>query len=76
MVVIFAGTNGYFDGVPVNQVRKAEAELITFMNTRFGNILATIREKKTLDDTLKGQMNAALKEFSDAFMAMHATVKV
>ena len=75
VAVIYAATNGYFDGIPVNQVRQAEAELIKFMDTRFGNILATIREKKTLDDGLKGQMNAALKEFSDSFMAMHAGAK-
>ena len=44
-------------------VRRAEAELHRFMTSRFSTLLGTIREKKTIDDQLKEQLNAALKEF-------------
>jgi F-type H+/Na+-transporting ATPase subunit alpha len=69
VVAVYAGTNGYFDNVAVSDVRRAEAELLRFMSTRFGTLLTTIREKKTIDDTLKGELNAALKEFGDQFAA-------
>jgi hypothetical protein len=39
------------------------------MTTRFSTLLTTIREKKTLDDTVKEQLNAALKEFNEQFVA-------
>ena len=42
------------------------------MSTRFGNVLAAIKEKKTLDDALKDDLNAALKEFQEHFKAMKA----
>ena len=72
VVSLYAGTNGYFDEIPVNQVRRAEEELLRFMATRFGSLLATIKTKKTLDDELKGQLNAALKEFVQTFNAAGA----
>lgn len=72
VVVIYAGTNGYLDDVPVPQVRSYEIELFRFMETRYGNILAGIREKKTIDDALKTDLNAALKEFGAQFAASRA----
>jgi F-type H+-transporting ATPase subunit alpha len=70
VVVIYAATNGLFDAIPVPKIREAEAGLVKHMSTQRGNILATIREKKTLDDALKGLLNEAIKEFTDSFAAM------
>ena len=75
VAVLYAATNGYFDDIPVPQIRAAEAALATFMTTRFGNVAAAIREKKTLDDAIKNDLNAALKEFVAEFQAMHAGAK-
>jgi F-type H+-transporting ATPase subunit alpha len=72
VVSLYAGTNGYFDDIPVNQVRRAEEELLRFMATRFGSLLTTIKTKKTIDDELKAQLNAALKEFVQTFNAAGA----
>ena len=36
-------------------------------------MLSTIREKKTLDDALKGQMTAAIKEFKTRFVEEQKT---
>ncbi len=72
VVAVYAGTNGYFDSVAVADVRRAEDELLRFMTTRFSTLLSTIREKKNLDDALKGELNAALKEFTEQFAAAPA----
>ncbi len=69
VAVIYAGVNGFFDDIDVPQVRTAEAELIKFMQTRFGNVLQAIKEKKNLDDALKNDLNNALKEFVSTFQA-------
>jgi len=75
VVVLYAGTQGYFDEIAVPDIRAAQDELEKFMQTRFGNVLATIREKKTLDDALKNELNAALKEFQQHFKSMKGTVR-
>jgi F-type H+-transporting ATPase subunit alpha len=72
VVVVYAGTNGFFDQIPVGDVRAAEEELHRFMTTRFSTLLSAIKDKKTLDDEIKGQLNAALKEFSETFAASRA----
>ena len=69
VVIIYAGTNGYLDGVAVNEVRRAEGELHRFMTSRYGTVLESIRTKKTLDDEIKAQLNAALKEFTTQYAA-------
>ncbi len=72
VVALYAGTNGFFDDVAVKDVRRAEEELHRFMSTRFGSLLTTIKTKKTIDDELKGELNAAIKEFVQTFAAAGA----
>jgi F-type H+-transporting ATPase subunit alpha len=73
VVAVYAGTNGLFDTIPVPDIRRAEEELHRFMTSRFGTLLGAIREKKTLDDATKEQLNAALKEFTAQFSPAGAT---
>ena len=54
-------------------VGAAQDELVKFMSTRHGTVLTAIKEKKTLDDALKADLNAALKEFQEHFKSMKAT---
>jgi F-type H+-transporting ATPase subunit alpha len=70
VAVIYAGVNGYFDSIEVGDVRAAEAELHKFMTTRFGNVLASIKQKKQIDDEIKGTLTAALQEFVEHFKSM------
>ena len=72
---IYAGVNGYFDEIPVPEVVRAQEELVKFMTTRYNNVLSGIREKKTIDDALKNDLNAALKEFQSHYKSMQATAR-
>jgi F-type H+/Na+-transporting ATPase subunit alpha len=76
VAMVFAGTNGYLDDIPVSDVRAYEDDLFRFLDTRFGNVLAAIRDKKTLDDETKGQLQAALKEFGEQFKQSRAAAAV
>jgi F-type H+-transporting ATPase subunit alpha len=76
VLIIFAGTQGYLDDLPVEQVRKFEEELYRFADSAHGALLAKIVEKKTLDDALRGEIQTMLKEFKDRFVAEHAAVAV
>src|SRR5271156_1597088 len=73
VLIIYAGTNGVLDDLPVEQIRAFEEALYRFVENAHPGILATIREKKTLDEDLKNTMNAALKEFKTRFVQEHKT---
>ena len=67
--LLYAGTQGMLDDVPVEEVQSYEEQFHRFMDTRCGNILASIREKKTLDDDLKSALTAAVTQFNEQFGA-------
>ena len=68
VLIIWAGTNGYLDDLAVEQCRPFEAELYRFVENAHPGILATIREKKTIDDALKAQIKAAVEECKIRFL--------
>jgi F-type H+-transporting ATPase subunit alpha len=69
ILIIFAGTNGFFDDLPVDQVREFEAELYKYVDATNPGLLRTIMEKKVLDDALKAEMSKAIKQSKEAFVA-------
>ena len=50
VAIIFAGTNGYLDGVALGEIHAFESELYKFIETRYPQIFRDIKEKKQLDD--------------------------
>ena len=64
---IFAGTNGYLDNVPTDQVTRYEAEMLSFLRSNHADVLKEIREKKDLTDTAKDGLKAALEAFGKTF---------
>jgi F-type H+-transporting ATPase subunit alpha len=75
VVVLYAGTQGFFDEIPVADIRAAQDELDKFMTTRHAGVLTAIKEKKTLDDAIKNDLGAALKEFQQHFKATRGMAK-
>jgi F-type H+-transporting ATPase subunit alpha len=68
VAIIYAGTNGMLDDLPLDQIRAFEQELYRFLENAHPAILTTIKEKKTIDDDLKGKLNSALQEFKTRFV--------
>src|SRR5271166_4927041 len=50
VVVIYAGTRGWTDTVPVGEVRRFESELLAFLRSGHPELLAHIRDTGTLPD--------------------------
>jgi F-type H+/Na+-transporting ATPase subunit alpha len=69
ILIIFAGTSGALDDMPVEQVRPFEAELYKYVDTTNPKLLQTIMEKKILDDVLKAEMTKVIKECKEQFVA-------
>ncbi len=73
VAIIYAGTNGFLDPLPVDAIGAYEQELYRFLETRKPGLLKTLADKKQFDDQLRADLNAALKEFGDAFAAARKT---
>src|SRR5579883_824797 len=69
IIIIFAGTQGFLDDLPVEQCRKFEEELYRFMDNAHRDIRDEIRDKKALDDTLRERLKNAIAEFKARFVA-------
>jgi F-type H+-transporting ATPase subunit alpha len=67
ILIIFSGTAGYLDDIPVEQCRKFEEELYRFAENAHPGLLQQIREQKALSDSLRSQAQAALEEFKERF---------
>jgi F-type H+/Na+-transporting ATPase subunit alpha len=69
ILVIFAGTAGFLDDMPVEQVRPFEIELHKYVDTANPGLLQKIMEKKILDDALKAEMTKVIKDCKEQFLA-------
>jgi F-type H+/Na+-transporting ATPase subunit alpha len=69
VVSIFAANNGYVDEYETSEIQRYEQEMISFMESNYADVLATLAEKKAIDDELEGKIKAALDEFKGQFVA-------
>jgi F-type H+-transporting ATPase subunit alpha len=69
VVVIFAGTRGYLDPLPVSAVGKFENELLLNIRDQHPAILESIRAEKALSADTEKSLVAAIDKFAKAFTA-------
>jgi F-type H+-transporting ATPase subunit alpha len=74
IVIIFAGTNGYLDDLPVEQCAKFEGELYRFVDNAHRGLWEEIRTKKVLDAELRAKVIAVIEEFKARFMGEQPAV--
>ena len=65
VLIIWAATNGFTDDVPVENIRKFEAELLSFIENSHPGILQKMREKKAISDEIQQDLEQSLKDFKD-----------
>jgi F-type H+/Na+-transporting ATPase subunit alpha len=64
VALIYAGTKGYLDNVPLDRVKEWQANFMRALGTQFAELANGIAEKKTLDDAQEGQLKDALNAFN------------
>ena len=69
VVSIFLGTGGHLDSVPVEDVRRFEAELLDHMRASEEKILAGIRDSQKLSEEAENQLTEVIKHFKKGFAA-------
>ncbi|WP_437548383.1 F0F1 ATP synthase subunit alpha [Sorangium sp. So ce367] len=67
ILIIYAGTQGLLDSLPVSSLSRFEEELYKFIEAKHPQIFTDIREKKVLDDDLKSRMTKAIDTFKKRF---------
>jgi F-type H+-transporting ATPase subunit alpha len=63
IVLIFAGTNGFLDGLELSQINDFEEGLKAFMEGPGTGVLRALKEKRVLDDELRERMREAIADF-------------
>ena len=65
VVVVLAGTGGFLDDVPVDDVRRFESDLLDYVRSRHADLLAHIR---TTGELPEGEaLEAVVKTFKEEF---------
>jgi F-type H+-transporting ATPase subunit alpha len=67
VVTIYAATNGYVDGYEISSLQRYEEELSAFLRDKHGPALSELRQKRTIDDSVKAKLTTALDEFKGVF---------
>jgi len=69
VTILFAGTKGLLDDLPVDSLAAFEKELYEFIEARHADIFSELDEKQEISDALEQKMRAAIEEFKKDFKA-------
>ena len=67
VVAIYAGVNGYLDGIAVNRIRDFEDGLLRLMRDKHMDIMDSIRTEKQITDAMAPKLKAVVDGFTKAF---------
>ncbi len=67
--IIYAGTKGWLDKLPVATLADYESELYNYIESNDPSIFTDLKEKQAFDDDLRGKLDKVLTSFGDTFKA-------
>ncbi len=67
VTILYAGTRGHLDTLPVNVLATYEDELYDYIDRSAPDIFKDLREKEAIDDDLDGRMKKAITAFTAEF---------
>lgn len=67
VTIIFAGTNGYLDDLPVGKVRAFETELLDALETTYSSIVEEFNKSNGLNDDLKAKLKDMIIKVKTSF---------
>jgi F-type H+-transporting ATPase subunit alpha len=69
IIVIWAGTTGQFDDIPVGDVRRFEAELLQWLRRHRSDVVTGIESTNNLTDEAIESLQSGVAEFKPQFLA-------
>jgi F-type H+/Na+-transporting ATPase subunit alpha len=67
VLIIFAGTNGFIDELPLTAMKKYEQELFSFVESKYPDVFADVLKKREMDADLRAKTIKVLEEFKLVF---------
>jgi F-type H+-transporting ATPase subunit alpha len=68
IVIIYAGTSGRLDKIPVARISDFEKGLYEYIETKAPQVFSAIREKKALEDDNKAKLNQLMDAYQSTFV--------
>jgi F-type H+-transporting ATPase subunit alpha len=69
VLIVFAGNEGYFDQLQIDQIRAYERSLFAYFDANCKPLLDEIRDKREISNELRKKLIAALDEHKKTFVA-------
>lgn len=69
VMIIYVGTRGFLDDLPVEAIKKFEAEFYKFIEKKYPDLEQEIQTKKELSVSLIPKLDKAVAEFKNNFIA-------
>jgi F-type H+-transporting ATPase subunit alpha len=67
VAILWAAIHGYFDNIPLLQMKRCETEMMRYFRSNGAGTLKTIASRKKLDDELETQLKKLVEDFRAAF---------
>jgi len=67
--ILFAGTKGFLDELPIDMLADYEKELYTYIETNEPSIFSELKEKQEISSSLQEKMKKTFTTFGDTFKA-------
>ena len=65
--VIYAGVNGFLDGIDIGNINRYEADLLRLLRDSHSDVLTSIRDSKELSEEAESKLRSAVDSFTKAF---------
>src|SRR5262249_30221741 len=69
VMIIYAGTKGYLDKVPIKQVSAWEEQFLRFMREQRADVCNALKKERKLTPDIEKQLKAAIDAFQPQFKA-------
>ena len=75
VVIIYAGTQGYLDDLPVERVREFEDGLYAFLDKEYGDLMHDLRAKYDMTEAIEAKLKQAITTFKERFVSAKGASK-
>jgi F-type H+-transporting ATPase subunit alpha len=67
VMIIFAGTKGFLDKVPIKEVRAWEEQYLRFMHDRHSDVINALRKERKITKEIEQQLSSAITAFQSQY---------
>jgi F-type H+-transporting ATPase subunit alpha len=64
VMILFAGTRGFIDQVPIERVREWQFDFLQYMEAQYPDIIQSLDEKQEITDEIEEKLKKAIDEFN------------